>query len=192
MSFTGSKDVGRTVSERSAPSFKKVHLEMGGKNVVMVMDDATLDLAIDGCVWGGFANAGQTCSGIERTYVVKDVADRFVEGVVRRASELTVGDPTEWGTEIGPMVSEDQFGVVSELVDDALENGAERVAGGPREVPGFSGRFIAPTVLAGVEDEINFSDPFLGDAGGGIAGFSKPCGGEESGSALSGARPREF
>ena len=69
-------------------------------------------------------------------------------------SELTVGDPLEWETEIGPMVSEDQFGVVTELVDDALEGGAERLAGGPREVPGFSGKFIAPTVLAGVEDEM--------------------------------------
>jgi succinate-semialdehyde dehydrogenase/glutarate-semialdehyde dehydrogenase len=60
----------------------------------------------------------------------------------------------EWETEIGPMVSEDQFGVVSELVDDALSSGADRVAGGPREVPGFTGKFIAPTVLAGVEDEM--------------------------------------
>jgi acyl-CoA reductase-like NAD-dependent aldehyde dehydrogenase len=86
--------------------------------------------------------------------VVREVADRFIEGVVRRASELTVGDPMEWETEIGPMVSDDQFDVVSGLVDDALEDGAERVAGGPREVPGFEGKFIAPTVLAGVEDEM--------------------------------------
>jgi acyl-CoA reductase-like NAD-dependent aldehyde dehydrogenase len=152
--FTGSVDVGRKVGEICAKQLKGSVLELGGKDPQIVCADADLANAISGCVWGGFANAGQTCSGIERTYVVKDVADRFVEGVVRRASELTVGDPTEWGTEIGPMVSEDQFGVVSELVDDALENGAERVAGGPREVPGFSGRFIAPTVLAGVEDEM--------------------------------------
>jgi succinate-semialdehyde dehydrogenase/glutarate-semialdehyde dehydrogenase len=152
--FTGSVEVGRKVGEICAKQLKGSVLELGGKDPQIVCADADLPNAISGFVWGGFANAGQTCSGIERTYVVKDVADRFVEGVVRRASELTVGDPTEWGTEIGPMVSEDQFGVVSELVDDALANGAERVAGGPREVPGFSGRFIAPTVLAGVEDEM--------------------------------------
>jgi acyl-CoA reductase-like NAD-dependent aldehyde dehydrogenase len=152
--FTGSVEVGRSVGEICARQLKGSVLELGGKDPQIVCGDADLDNAISGCVWGGFANAGQTCSGIERTYVVREVADRFVEGVVRRASELTVGDPMEWETEIGPMVSEDQFGVVSELVDDALEGGAERVAGGPREVSGFDGKFIAPTVLAGVKDEM--------------------------------------
>ncbi len=109
---------------------------------------------MSGGVWGGFANAGQTCSGIERTYVVRDVADRFLDGVVRESERLTVGDPMEWTTETGPMVSEDQFNTVTELVDDALANGAERLTGGPREVPGFSGKFIAPTVLTGVKPEM--------------------------------------
>jgi succinate-semialdehyde dehydrogenase/glutarate-semialdehyde dehydrogenase len=152
--FTGSVDVGRKVGELCAQQLKGSVLELGGKDPQIVCTDADLPNAISGCVWGGFANAGQTCSGIERTYVVKDVADRFIDGVVRRASDLTVGDPMEWETEIGPMVSEDQFGVVQGLVDDALENGAERASGGPREVPGFTGKFIAPTVLAGVEDDM--------------------------------------
>ena len=152
--FTGSVEVGRKVGEICAKQLKGSVLELGGKDPQIVCADADLANAISGCVWGGFANAGQTCSGIERTYVVKDVADRFVDGVVRRAGELAVGDPMEWETEIGPMVSEDQFGVVNDLVDDALEGGAERATGGPREVPGFSGKFIAPTVLAGVEDEM--------------------------------------
>jgi acyl-CoA reductase-like NAD-dependent aldehyde dehydrogenase len=152
--FTGSVEVGRSVGEICARQLKGSVLELGGKDPQIVCSDADLDNAISGCVWGGFANAGQTCSGIERTYVVREVADRFLEGVSRRAGELSVGDPMQWETEIGPMVSEDQFGVVSELVDDALEGGARRVAGGAREVPGFSGKFIAPTVLAGVEDEM--------------------------------------
>ena len=105
-------------------------------------------------MWGGFANAGQTCSGIERTYVVREVADRFIEGVVRETERLTVGDPMQWETEIGPMVSADQADLVTELVEDALANGAERVTGGPREVPGFGGRFIAPTLLTGVTHEM--------------------------------------
>src|SRR6266540_1277313 len=146
--------LGERIGEICAKHLKGSVLELGGKDPQIVCADADLPNAISGCVWGGFANAGQTCSGIERTYVVKDVADRFLDGVTRRAGELTVGDPTEWETEIGPMVSEDQFGVVTELVDDALSSGADRVAGGPREVPGFSGKFIAPTVLAGVEDEM--------------------------------------
>ncbi len=152
--FTGSVEVGRKVGEICAAQLKGSVLELGGKDPQIVCGDADLGNAISGCVWGGFANAGQTCSGIERTYVVKEVADRFIEGVVRGASQLTVGDPMEWDTEIGPMVSQDQFGVVSELVDDALATGAERMTGGPRDVAGFSGKFIAPTVLGGVEDEM--------------------------------------
>src|SRR6266511_5887951 len=124
--FTGSVEVGRKVGELCAQRLKGSVLELGGKDPQIVCADTDLPNAISGCVWGGFANAGQTCSGIERTYVVKDVADRFLDGVTRRAGELTVGDPTEWETEIGPMVSEDQFGVVTELVDDALSSGADR------------------------------------------------------------------
>src|SRR3954464_10979953 len=152
--FTGSVEVGRKVGELCAQRLKGSVLELGGKDPQIVCADSALPNAISGCVWGGFANAGQTCSGIERTYVVKEVADRFIDGVTRRASELSLGDPMEWETEIGPMVSEDQYGVVSELVDDALANGADRVAGGPRDLPGFTGKFIAPTVLAGVEDDM--------------------------------------
>ncbi|HYX78225.1 MAG TPA: aldehyde dehydrogenase family protein, partial [Solirubrobacterales bacterium] len=130
--FTGSVEVGRRVGEICAQRLKGSVLELGGKDPQIICADADLENAISGCVWGGFANAGQTCSGIERTYVVRDVADRFVDGVVRRAGQLTVGDPMEWETEIGPMVSEDQFEVVSGLVDDALAAGAERMTGGPR------------------------------------------------------------
>jgi acyl-CoA reductase-like NAD-dependent aldehyde dehydrogenase len=152
--FTGSVEVGRKVGEVCAKALKGSVLELGGKDPQIVCPDADLANAVSGAVWGGFANAGQTCSGIERTYVVRDVADRFLEGVVRETERLTVGDPMEWTTETGPMVSEDQFNVVSELVDDALSSGAERLTGGPREVPGFDGKFIAPTVLTGVKPEM--------------------------------------
>ena len=99
-------------------------LELGGKDPQIVCADADLANAVSGAVWGGFANAGQTCSGIERVYVHRDVADAFLEGVVRETERLTVGDPREWTTEIGPMVSEDQAKIVTELVDDAVESGA--------------------------------------------------------------------
>ena len=72
-------------------------LELGGKDPQIVCADADLANAVSGCVWGGFANSGQTCSGIERTYVVEAVADRFLEGVVRETERLTVGDPIELG-----------------------------------------------------------------------------------------------
>ena len=99
-------------------------LELGGKDPMVVCADANLANAISGCLWGGFANAGQTCSGIERVYVVEEVAERFIEGVVEAARELKVGDPLDYGTEIGPMVSREQFELVRELVDDAVANGA--------------------------------------------------------------------
>jgi acyl-CoA reductase-like NAD-dependent aldehyde dehydrogenase len=152
--FTGSVEVGRHVGEVCARNLKGSVLELGGKDPQIVCADADLANAISGAVWGGFANAGQTCSGIERTYVVSDVADEFLAGVTRETDRLTVGDPSQWDTEIGPMVSEDQYGVVTELIDDAVKSGAELVCGGPREVSEFPGKFIAPTVLTGVEPDM--------------------------------------
>ena len=152
--FTGSVEVGRTVGEACARNMKGSVLELGGKDPQIVCADAELANAISGGVWGGFANAGQTCSGIERTYVVEDVAERFVEGVVRETERLQVGDPTDWETEIGPMVSTDQFASVNELVDDAVHAGADRRTGGPREIDGLAGSFIAPTVLTDLEPDM--------------------------------------
>jgi len=152
--FTGSVEVGRGVGEECARRMKGSVLELGGKDPQIVCADANLPHAVSGAIWGGFANAGQTCSGIERTYVVREVADRFIEGVVREASRLKLGSPLEWTTEIGPMVSKEQFDLVTELIDDAVAAGATVMCGGPREVDGFSGHFIAPTVLTGVTHEM--------------------------------------
>jgi acyl-CoA reductase-like NAD-dependent aldehyde dehydrogenase len=152
--FTGSVEVGRKVGEACARRMKGSVLELGGKDPQIVCADANLGNAISGAVWGGFANAGQTCSGIERCYVMREVADRFIAGVVREASALPVGDPLNWPTAIGPMVSKDQFDTVCELVDDAIASGAKRLCGGPTEVAGQSGHFIAPTVLTDVNHEM--------------------------------------
>jgi acyl-CoA reductase-like NAD-dependent aldehyde dehydrogenase len=152
--FTGSVEVGRKVGVECAKRMKGSVLELGGKDPQIVCPDADLANAVSGAVWGGFANAGQTCSGIERAYVHKDVADSFLEGVVRETERLTVGDPREWTTEIGPMVSEEQAKLVTELVDDAVKSGATRLSGGPITVTGMNGHFIAPIVLTGVTHEM--------------------------------------
>lgn len=152
--FTGSVEVGYKVGVECAKRMKGSVLELGGKDPQIVCADADLANAVSGAVWGGFANAGQTCSGIERVYVHRDVSDAFLEGVVRETERLTVGDPLEWTTETGPMVSAEQADLVTELVDDALANGAKRLTGGPVEVKGMKGRFIAPTVLTGVTHEM--------------------------------------
>jgi acyl-CoA reductase-like NAD-dependent aldehyde dehydrogenase len=152
--FTGSVEVGRGVGTACAERLKGCVLELGGKDPQIVLSDANLANAISGCLWGGFANAGQTCSGIERAYVMRDVAERFTAGVVEGAQALRVGDPLSFDTEIGPMVSVDQYDLVVELVDDAVAAGATLHCGGPTEVSGFSGRFYAPAVLTGVTHDM--------------------------------------
>jgi succinate-semialdehyde dehydrogenase/glutarate-semialdehyde dehydrogenase len=146
--FTGSVEVGRGVGVECAQRMKGSVLELGGKDPMIVCADANLPNAISGCLWGGFANAGQTCSGIERVYVVKDVAERFIEGVVEGTRSLRVGDPMEWETEVGPMISSEQLDTVKELVDDAVANGATLHCGGA-EPP-----FFRPAVLTGVTHEM--------------------------------------
>jgi acyl-CoA reductase-like NAD-dependent aldehyde dehydrogenase len=155
--FTGSVETGRGVGEECARQLKGSVLELGGKDPMIVLPDANLDHAVAGALWGGFANAGQTCSGIERVYVMREVAEPFIAGVVRGARSLKVGDPLEWTTEIGPMVSREQFELVRELVDDAVAAGASLHCGGPlTDAPaaGLSGDFYAPTVLTGVTHDM--------------------------------------
>ena len=152
--FTGSVEVGYKVGVACAKRMKGSVLELGGKDPAIVCADADLANAISGTVWGGFANGGQTCTGIERVYVHESVADEYIEGVVRETERLTVGDPTDWQTEIGPMTSTDQADIVEELVADAVKNGAKKVTGGKTKVKGMKGRFIAPTVLTGVTHDM--------------------------------------
>jgi succinate-semialdehyde dehydrogenase/glutarate-semialdehyde dehydrogenase len=153
--FTGSVEVGRGVGERCARQLKGSVLELGGKDPMIVLPDADLEHAIAGALWGGFANAGQTCSGIERVYVMREVSERFIAGVVAGARRLSVGDPLGWETEVGPMVSFSQSELVRSLVDEAVASGAELRCGGPVDVPGFErGSFYAPTVLTGVTHEM--------------------------------------
>jgi acyl-CoA reductase-like NAD-dependent aldehyde dehydrogenase len=152
--FTGSVEIGYKVGVECAKRMKGSVLELGGKDPQIVCADADLANAVSGAVWGGFANAGQTCSGIERVYVHESVADEFIQGVVRETERLTVGDPMQWDTEIGPMVSDDQAAIVKELVDDAVRSGAKKLTGGPKKVKGMKGSFIAPVVLTGVTHEM--------------------------------------
>jgi succinate-semialdehyde dehydrogenase/glutarate-semialdehyde dehydrogenase len=154
--FTGSVQTGREVGERCARQLKGSVLELGGKDAMLVLADANVDHAVAGALWGGFANAGQTCSGIERVYVVREVADRFIEGVVRAAQRLRLGDPMGWETEIGPMVSREQFELVRELVEDAVDRGAQLRCGGPADSPPGveQGSFYAPAVLTGVTHDM--------------------------------------
>jgi succinate-semialdehyde dehydrogenase/glutarate-semialdehyde dehydrogenase len=153
--FTGSVETGRSVAEACARRLTGSVLELGGKDPMIVLEDAHLEHAIAGAVWGGFANAGQTCSGIERVYVTRGVSDRFIAGVIDGARRLRVGDPMSWDTEIGPMVSVEQMEIVRSLVDDAVAAGATLHCGGPADAPhGLDGAWYAPAVLTGVTPDM--------------------------------------
>jgi aldehyde dehydrogenase (NAD+) len=152
VSFTGSTEVGRTVSQKAAPLFKKTHLEMGGKNVIMIMDDANLDLAVDGCLWGGFGTAGQRCTAASRVVVHHTLYRSFLERFVSRTKALRVGDGLSPATQMGPLVSESQLRTVMQYVDIGRQEGAALACGGHRLTGGDYGEgfFHEPTIFADV------------------------------------------
>ena len=152
VSFTGSTEVGRTVSSQAAPSFKKVHLEMGGKNVIIVMDDANLELAVEGCLWGGFGTTGQRCTAASRVVVHEKVYRSFLEEFVARARALRVGDGLDPKTQMGPSVSQGQLDTVMKYVEIGKKEGATLACGGHALTGGAyaKGYFHEPTVFADV------------------------------------------
>jgi aldehyde dehydrogenase (NAD+) len=152
VSFTGSTTVGRQVNQAAAPTFKKVHLEMGGKNVVMIMDDANLELAVDGCLWGGFGTTGQRCTAASRVVVHEKVYKKFVDAFVGRAKALVVGDGLDPKVDVGPSNSETQLQTVMRYVKIGQEEGATLALGGHRleQGPYAKGFFHEPTIFTDV------------------------------------------
>src|SRR5689334_9207425 len=132
VSFTGSSEVGRLVSQACAPKLRPCHLEMGGKNILIVLEDANLDLAIDGAVWGGFGTTGQRCTAASRVAVHKKVYKEFVSRFVERAKSLRVGDGLDPTTDMGPCINEEQLKKVMEYVAVGKIEQARLVTGGHR------------------------------------------------------------
>jgi alpha-ketoglutaric semialdehyde dehydrogenase len=159
VSFTGSTGVGRMVSEACAPAFKHCHLEMGGKNIIMVMDDAKLDLAVDGAIWGGFGTTGQRCTAASRVAVHKDVYKRFLEEFVARAKSLKVGNGLDPKVQMGPCVNESQLRTVESYVKIAKDEGAKLATGGSRLSSGDHARgyFHEPTIFADCSPKMRIS-----------------------------------
>jgi len=149
VSFTGSTEVGRIVSRACAPTFKKCHLEMGGKNIIVVMDDANLDLAVEGAVWGGFGTTGQRCTAASRVAVHKKVYRHFVDRFVAQVKSLKVGDGLDPATQMGPCINEQQLRTVMNYVDIGRSEGAKLETGGHRLEAGSYARgwFHEPTVF---------------------------------------------
>lgn len=147
--FTGSIETGRRIAEAAAELLRPVTLELGGKDPMLVLRDADLDRAVDGAVWGSFANCGQVCVGIERVYVARALHPGFVDALVERARALRIGRGDDPATDVGPLVSEHHRGRVEDLVAQALERGAEALTGARRPDVGLPGWFYEPTVLVG-------------------------------------------
>jgi acyl-CoA reductase-like NAD-dependent aldehyde dehydrogenase len=149
VSFTGSTEVGRKVSQACAPDFKHCHLEMGGKNVIMVMDDARLDLAVEGALWGGFGTTGQRCTAASRVVVHKKVYKDFVERFSAGATALRVGNGLDPTTQMGPCVNAAQLETTESYVAIGRKEGATLLAGGSRlgTAEHARGFFHQPTVF---------------------------------------------
>jgi succinate-semialdehyde dehydrogenase/glutarate-semialdehyde dehydrogenase len=149
--FTGSVATGKRVAQAAAARLLPVVLELGGKDPMIVLEDADLDIASSAAVWGAFMNAGQTCLSVERCYVHKSVYERFLEKCVEKTRKLRVGSAqSSFGFDMGPMIHEGQLKMVQTHVEDATARGARLLAGG-KALPQLGPNFFAPTILADVD-----------------------------------------
>ena len=149
--FTGGVINGRKVEQATGACAKPVVLELGGKDPAIVCHDADLDRAVAGTLWAATAGAGQTCAGVERVYVDRRVYRDYLDRLVAAADDIRVGHPMDPATQLGPLINGRQFEWVMGHVDDAQSKGARVETGGPVDVDGLAGRFIAPIVLTGVD-----------------------------------------
>src|ERR671910_1250781 len=132
ISFTGSNEVGIRLYEQASRRGAKVQCEMGGKNPVVILEDADLDLAVESTAQGAFGSSGQRCTATSRAVVINEIADEFVERIARRAESMRIGPGSDPATEMGPSVDENQFKTVLNYIDIGREDGATLVCGGSR------------------------------------------------------------
>src|SRR3989442_14872595 len=159
ISLTGSTEVGRIVGTTAAKSFKHCSLELGCKNPMIVLDDANLDLAIDGGLWGGFGTTGQRCAATSRIIGQKGIYNEFVERYVHRAQGLKVGNGLDENVDMGPAINEAQLKTDLNYVDIGRDEGARMVCGGHRLDKGEyqHGWFIEPTVFIDVDPKMRIA-----------------------------------
>lgn len=151
--FTGSVATGKRVAQTAAERLLPVVLELGGKDPMLVLADADIDVASSGAVWGAFVNAGQTCLSVERCYVDRKIYDRFVEACAEKTRRLRVGEGMKPNTDVGPLIHARQLQIVETHVQDAVTRGARVIEGG-KPLTQLGPNFYAPTVLADVHHEM--------------------------------------
>jgi acyl-CoA reductase-like NAD-dependent aldehyde dehydrogenase len=148
--FTGSVATGKRVAQAAAARLLPVVLELGGKDPMIVLEDADVDVASSAAVWGAFMNAGQTCLSVERCYVHEKIYTKFLEACVAKTGKLRVGAGTDPNVDAGPMIHERQLRIVQSHVDDAVARGARLLVGG-KPLSNLGPNFFAPTILANVD-----------------------------------------
>ena len=153
ISFTGSTATGSKIGETCGRMHKRLSLEMGGKNAMIVLDDADLDLALEGVLWGAFGTTGQRCTATSRLLLHRKIHDRFLSRLEDAALKLRLGDGRQDGTDVGPLIHEASRNKVERYVDIGIQEGAEVVTGGRRATGDRlrHGWFYRPTILAGVK-----------------------------------------
>lgn len=149
VSFTGSTAIGSQVAAKAGGLLKKFCVELGGKDALIVLDDADIELAVNAATFGSFMHQGQICMSVERIIVQREIADEFTEKLVANTRKLKVGNPREMANCIGPIINEKQLGKIRAQVDDAVSKGAKLLCGGKNE-----GLFFEPTVLADVSRDM--------------------------------------
>ncbi len=158
VSFTGSTEVGRSIVRAAAANFKRVSLELGGKNPAIVCDDAPLDAAVAGVLQAGLLNSGQVCAAYSRVYVHRSIAGAFAEAAAAAASSMQLGPGMNAETQLGPLVSLDHRESVEAYIQVGIDEGAKLLCGGKR--PGGdleAGAFLTPAVFTGVDDSMRIA-----------------------------------
>ncbi|WGG46075.1 aldehyde dehydrogenase family protein [Rossellomorea sp. DA94] len=156
VAFTGSTPIGKNIMEKASQTLKRVTLELGGKSPNIVFDDADVDAAVDGSLFGIFYNTGQSCEARSRLYVHEDIYDEFMEKFVEKTKKLKLADPHDKGTHIGAIINQGQLDTIDGYVQSAKEEGATILAGGnPAKVEGFeNGYWYEPTIITDVNHDM--------------------------------------
>jgi aldehyde dehydrogenase (NAD+) len=157
ISFTGSSETGRLVATECAGSFKRVSLEMGGKNAIIVLDDANLDLAVDGALWGAFGTSGQRCTASSRLIVQKGVLEEFTRRMVERAKALKLGDGLDESVDVGPLINQQAMDKVNYYMGVAKNEGVKILCGGAPATEAGDGHFFQPTIFGNATPDMRIS-----------------------------------
>ncbi|MCA1030419.1 aldehyde dehydrogenase family protein [Bacillus timonensis] len=156
VAFTGSTPTGKDIMEKASKTLKRVTLELGGKSPNIIFEDADIDAAVDGSLFGIFYNTGQSCEARSRLYIHEDIYDKFMDKFVEKTKKLTLGNPFDKGTHLGSIISREQLEVIDGYVRSAVEEGAHVLVGGREaKVEGFeNGYWYEPTIITNVTPEM--------------------------------------